>query len=244
MLGAANAPGRRGRPRCAPRPTRPRVVEVVARCRARRTPAARTTAATTHEHQRARAAIAAPVAEDHSQASRRRPVERRSDRDDVEQHPVGEEVPGLLRAARPPASATSPTSSPKPSRTCAWISGSRGRVALHLEQQRVPVGQQLSSYAWPIAFSRSLSGAAAAASAERPRRPARRQRSDAGEEQLLLGAEQPEQVRLRDAGLARDRLGRGAVVAALGEVPQRDREDLLAALLGGLADGPMAMPRC
>jgi hypothetical protein len=56
-----------------------------------------------------------------------------------------------------------------------------------------------------------------------------------GEEQLLLGAEQPEQVRLRDARLARDRVGRGAAVAALGELTGRDDEDLLAALPGGLA---------
>ena len=57
----------------------------------------------------------------------------------------------------------------------------------------------------------------------------------AGEEQLLLGAEEPEQVGLGDAGLARDRLGRGAVQAPDREVADRDLEDLLAALLGGLA---------
>jgi hypothetical protein len=57
----------------------------------------------------------------------------------------------------------------------------------------------------------------------------------AGEEELALGAEEAEQVRLADAGLAGDRLGRGAVVAADGEMADRDGEDLLAALLGGLA---------
>jgi hypothetical protein len=59
----------------------------------------------------------------------------------------------------------------------------------------------------------------------------------AGQEQLLLGAEEPEQVGLRDAGLAGDDLGRGPVEAALGEVLDRHREDLLTALVGGLAAG-------
>jgi hypothetical protein len=58
----------------------------------------------------------------------------------------------------------------------------------------------------------------------------------AGEEELALGAEEAEQVRLADAGLAGDRLGRGAVVAADGEMADGDAEDLLATLLGGLAD--------
>jgi hypothetical protein len=57
----------------------------------------------------------------------------------------------------------------------------------------------------------------------------------AGEEELALGAEAAEQGRLADAGLAGDRLGRGAVVAADGEMADRDGEDLLAALVGGLA---------
>ena len=56
---------------------------------------------------------------------------------------------------------------------------------------------------------------------------------DAGEEQLALGPEEPEQVGLGDAGLARDVLGGRAVVAAVGELPEADLDDLLAALLGG-----------
>ena len=57
----------------------------------------------------------------------------------------------------------------------------------------------------------------------------------AGEEELALGLEEPEQVRLRDAGLARDRVGRGSLVAAERELLDRERDDLLAPLLGGLA---------
>src|SRR5581483_174507 len=49
--------------------------------------------------------------------------------------------------------------------------------------------------------------------------------------ELLLRAEEPEDVRLRDAGAAGDVLGRGAAVALLGELGERGVEDLLAPLL-------------
>jgi hypothetical protein len=48
------------------------------------------------------------------------------------------------------------------------------------------------------------------------------------EVQLLLRAEEPEDVRLRDARPLRDLLGRGAVEAVLGEDDQRGVEDVLA----------------
>ena len=56
-----------------------------------------------------------------------------------------------------------------------------------------------------------------------------------GDVELLLGAEEAEQVRLRDAGLAGDDVGRGALEAALGEHGDRRLEDLLAPLLSRLA---------
>ena len=87
-------------------------------------------------------------------------------------------------------------------------------VALHQHEQRVPVGQQLGRRMPRPSRPASRPGSASAA--------ARRNDVDdllagavvAGEEELLLRAEEAEQVGLRDAGVAGDRLGRRAVVAA------------------------------
>ena len=57
------------------------------------------------------------------------------------------------------------------------------------------------------------------------------------EVELLLRAEEPEEVRLRDAGRPRDVLGRGAVQALDGELVRGGDQDGLAALVGGLAVG-------
>ena len=59
--------------------------------------------------------------------------------------------------------------------------------------------------------------------------------ADDGEEEFPLRPEQLEQVRLRDADGPRDRLGRGADVAALGELVDRGDDDRVATFVGGLA---------
>ncbi|CAA9497762.1 MAG: hypothetical protein AVDCRST_MAG30-1727 [uncultured Solirubrobacteraceae bacterium] len=59
----------------------------------------------------------------------------------------------------------------------------------------------------------------------------------AGEEELLLRAEQAEEVRLRDPGVAGDRVGRGRGVARAGEVAGRLGDDVLPALGGAAAGG-------
>ena len=63
----------------------------------------------------------------------------------------------------------------------------------------------------------------------------RKQRATAACEELLLRAEEAEDVRLRDAGPLGDGLRRGPVEPALGELHERCIEDLVAPLLGGLA---------
>ena len=60
---------------------------------------------------------------------------------------------------------------------------------------------------------------------------------DGREEELLLRVEQAEEVRLRDAGVAGDRVGRGAVQAVLGELAAGGIEHGGAAFVGGLSDG-------
>jgi hypothetical protein len=54
----------------------------------------------------------------------------------------------------------------------------------------------------------------------------------AGQEEVLLGAEQPEQVRVRDPRRPRDRLGRRAEVPRAGELGHRDLDDLPAPFVG------------
>ena len=108
-----------------------------------------------------------------------------------------------------------------------------GGVALHLEQQHRAVLQQLdvglAHRGQRLGLRHALGG--------------RAERLDdalvaqlvAGEEQLALRLEEAEQVGLGDAGLARDRLRRGAAVAAERELLHRQRDDLGAPLVGGLA---------
>ena len=61
--------------------------------------------------------------------------------------------------------------------------------------------------------------------------------TDRGEEQLALGPEQLEQVRLRDADRPGDRFGRGAGIPALGELVEGRHDDRVAPFVGGLAGG-------
>ena len=64
------------------------------------------------------------------------------------------------------------------------------------------------------------------------------------EVQLPLRAEEAEQVGLRDAGAARDRIGRRAVQPVLGELLARRLEHRLAALFGGLSGGSRGHLHC
>src|SRR4051794_36634547 len=57
-------------------------------------------------------------------------------------------------------------------------------------------------------------------------------RADGGEEQVLLGRVELEEVRLRDTDALRDRQRRRAGVAAGGELLDRGRDDRLATLVG------------
>ena len=56
--------------------------------------------------------------------------------------------------------------------------------------------------------------------------------ADGGDEELLLRAEEPEEVGLGDAGAAGDVLRRRALEAALGELDHRGVEDVVLALRG------------
>jgi hypothetical protein len=107
----------------------------------------------------------------------------------------------------------------------------RGGVGLHLEQQRMAVGQQPLLVGVPhrvqaLALRRRRGGLA------KDVPDVGVTAVDAGQEQLALGAVEPEQIGLGDPRLAGDVLGRRAVVAALGEVTEGDPGDLLATVLG------------
>ena len=158
-------------------------------------------------------------------------VERR---DHVQQHPVGEELPDLLgrRAREPRDLVHDPAVARAHVRPDHGIGA--GGIALHLEQQRGPVGQQLLGVSPAHRRQHLVLRDALRRGAERLEDAPVRD-VVAGEEELALGLEEPEQVRLRDPGLARDRVGRGALVAAERELLDRERDDLLAPLLGGLA---------
>ena len=86
----------------------------------------------------------------------------------------------------------------------------------------------------------TAASAAAALALRRPLEELERLAEAAGDdrrEELLLRAEEPEHVRLRDPGPPGDVLGRGAVEPARGELLERRVEDLLAALGLGLPGG-------
>ena len=240
---------RRSRARCRARqrPPRLRVVEVVARVeQPEHRPAE--DAGDEHDHQRAPQEAPAPAVDQRGQAVEHQPgsasiacgssqqaahsspgrerleVERG---DDVEQHPVGEERPQVGRAWRRSRPATWRTSvgealahvrpgSPGRRRPRSSASGTAARCGR-------PAGRV-------VGVAHRLHALLRRQVAPRRRRTSRRSASCiavvAGEEQLALGAEQAEQVRLRDARLARDLVGRGAVVAVQREVPDRDLDDL------------------
>ncbi len=69
-------------------------------------------------------------------------------------------------------------------------------------------------------------------------RPVRSKQSrDRGDEEILLGAEQLEEVGLGDARPTGDRVSRGSCVAADGELDGGGRNDFVAAFVGGEAGG-------
>jgi hypothetical protein len=65
--------------------------------------------------------------------------------------------------------------------------------------------------------------------------PSVREAPPTGDVEVLLGAEETEEVRLRDACTTGDGVGRGAVVAGAGELLYGGGEDVLAPLLCGLS---------
>ena len=109
-----------------------------------------------------------------------------------------------------------------------------GGVGLHLSLQSRAVGQQLHVRRRPSPSARPRPSCRATpcsnvSSVSLEAAP------DGRDEELALGAEEAEEVGLRDAGPAGDRVGRRAVQAGLGELGARGVEDLLAADLCRLA---------
>src|SRR5262249_30684168 len=111
-----------------------------------------------------------------------------------------------------------------------------GCVGLHLSAEPVAVGadqlavrrsHRVQRLLARLALGRLLEGL------ERLREAA----LDRGDEELLLRAKEPEQVRLRDAGPAGDLVGRAAPQAVLGAHLERGIEHVLPALVCGLARG-------
>ena len=124
------------------------------------------------------------------------------------------------------------------SRTTCRTSSSRARgVGLELDAEQVAIGEQAAVGGPHQVEDRAELVVVGTASgclledAPRPLEPV----ADDGQEQLPLRAEQLEHVWLRDADRAGDRLGRGAGVAAFGELVERGDDDRLAAFVGGLA---------
>ena len=112
-----------------------------------------------------------------------------------------------------------------------------GGVGLELDAEEVAVGQQAHVRVAHQVEDRALLvvGRAAPRGLMEDQPGALEPVPDGGQEQLALGPEQLEQVRLRDADRPGDRLGRGARVAAFRERVERGGDDRVAALVGGLA---------
>src|SRR6266516_73888 len=107
-----------------------------------------------------------------------------------------------------------------------------GRVRLHLPAQPNPVGEELN-----VRLAHGLERVLPAFPLGGPLEDLERlpeAARDACLEELLLRTEEAEHVRLRDAGLLRDRLRGGTVEAARCELLERRVEHRLASLLGGL----------
>jgi hypothetical protein len=106
--------------------------------------------------------------------------------------------------------------------------GRRRRRSPALQQQRGPVGQHFvvpgTQAAKRIEPGITLGGD------PRPLGHPVERRGHHFQEQRLLRPENAEHVRLGDLSPAGDRLGRGPVQAAVGELPRRDLQDLLPAL--------------
>src|SRR5262249_45351052 len=112
-----------------------------------------------------------------------------------------------------------------------------GHVALHLHQQLLAVAEQTGIGA----RDRLERLVALLALGRLPERLERDLRAavDGRDEQILLRSEQPEEVRLRDAGATGDGVGRRAVEALVRELGERRLDDLLPALLRRL---PLSRP--
>src|SRR4051794_964544 len=160
----------------------------------------------------------------------RRPLLRPGDggqverRDHVEQHPVGEEFPHLVRlGARETRDRLDEPAVARPHAGLDRRIGARG-VALHLEEQRLAVLQQ-SDVGGAHRLER-LAGRGVGRGALEGPADALVHLAVAGEEQLPLGPEEAEEVRLGEAGVARDGPRRGAGVAPQGEVGDGDGDEL------------------
>ena len=193
------------------------------------------------EHRSVLAERLHPGGDDRVLVGDRAQVERR---DDVSSMPV-EKKRHTSSGGAPDSRETSAITSPYLRRTWSRISGSDDRdVALHEHQQRVPVGQQLVRRTrCPSRRARSPGSALGPRRARNMSMIFSQARSSQARNSSFLVRKSRNRYGWRDARLARDHLGRRAVVAALAEVRHRDREDLLAALLGGLSAGwHAAMP--
>ena len=114
-----------------------------------------------------------------------------------------------------------------------------GGVGLELDEEERPVGQELH-VAMPIASSAELQqrmspGTSRRAASSKVQPGPLEAAPDDRQEQLLLRPEQLEHVRLRHAGPAGDRVGRGADQAAGRELLDGRRDDRVAPLVGGHA---------
>ena len=113
-------------------------------------------------------------------------------------------------------------------------------VGLELAEQELAVAQQVAIREADglehVLGGRVLGASRAAGRLEGDPRPAEPV-AHGGDEEVLLRAEQLEEVRLAHAGALGDRVGRGAVVARPRELGHRGGDDLVASLVGGKAGG-------
>jgi len=154
----------------------------------------------------------------------------------VEQHPLRDELVGLLRRA-----SGGPDQLEDLAHAAAALAADRrltpGGEAVHHHQQQVAVGEQPGvggAQPFPVVLALGVERPVGQHLVERVLDAVGGALED-GEEQVELGAEHPHDVRLRDAGLASHVVGAGADVPRAGERPDRGPEDLLAALVGAHA---------
>src|SRR5206468_1119825 len=105
------------------------------------------------------------------------------------------------------------------------------RVRLHLRAEIRGVAGEPLAVGLPYGLKRLLAFQAGGCRVHHLERPAQAA-LDRRHEELLLRAEEAEDVRLRDPGSPGDCLGRAAVEPMSGELDERRLEDLVAALRG------------